>query len=95
MTKISFVGEYTKYGGKYYSEKSDTKLIVGHRKNPTNKTRDFILFVGRTHSRPQFFSSLFPTKTQNLFYADHQGVDYSITLSEGNLQIKERTDGKG
>ena len=95
MTKISFVGDYTKYGSKYYSQESDTKLIVGHRKNPTNKTRDFILFVGRNHSRPQFFSSLFPTKSPNVFYADYQGIDYTITLCEGNLQITEKSDGKG
>ena len=90
MSKVPFVGNYTKDGGRYYSENSNTKLIVGHRKDTTTKTKDFILFVGRNHTRPQFFSSLFPTKTENIYKADFQGIDYEVTLSGGCLSIAER-----
>ena len=51
MTKLDFVGDYTKDGGRYYSEESKTKLIVGHRKDTTTKTKDFILFVGENKTR--------------------------------------------
>jgi hypothetical protein len=90
MTKLGFVGNYTKDGGRYYSEESKTKLIVGHRKDTTTKTKDFILFVTGDRTRPQFFSSLFPTTTENIFKADYQGINYEVELSGGNLTISER-----
>jgi len=90
MTKLDFVGNYTKDGGRYYSEQSKTKLIVGHRKDTTTKTKEFILFLTGDRARPQFFSSLFPTTTENIFKADYQGINYKVVLEGGNLSISEK-----
>ena len=90
MTKLDFVGDYTKDGGRYYSDQSNTKLIVGKRKDVTTKTREFILFVTGNRTRPQFFSSLFPTQTENVFKADYQGINYDVCLDNGKLSISER-----
>ena len=90
MLKLNFVGDYTKYGSRYYSEQSNTKLIIGKRKQVTNKTREFILFVTGSKTRPQFFSSLFPTQTENVFKADYQGINYDICLNSGKLSIAKR-----
>jgi len=96
MAKISdFRGIYKKQGNSFVRSFDDQvlKMIIAHRKgenSTASKPKDFILF-SNGRSRPQYWSSLYPTDAGNIYSAEYAGTYFDVEVSADGLTVKERS----
>ena len=87
-----FAGNYKRVGNSYIKKQTIgvLKMIIGHRKQAKKpKPKDFILFTNGI-SRPQYWSSLYPTSTCSIFEAEYQGTFYLVEVNEKSIDVIER-----
>ena len=78
------VGLYTKQESKFFNE--HYTFTISTRKEVTkSKPKFYLLFKERKERKYRYFSSLYPTKTEKVYSAEHKGIAYHIKGYKSNV----------
>jgi len=87
--RYHFEGQYTRQGNCYLSNHG-IRLIYSERSHTKpNKPKSFLLFTEDQDQERKYFSGLYP-KGENTYKADHQGIEYTVSISSDCIIIQRQ-----
>lgn len=90
--RYQFEGHYARSKGVYSSEGGLSFIYSEREPTKPTKPKSYLLYKEPNKAKRYYFSGLYP-KGENIYKADHRGVEYTVSITSDCLTIKREDNG--